>query len=324
MRAVLCRAYGPPETLSLEELPDPVPGPGEVLVEVAFAALNFFDTLIIENRYQLRPDLPFSPGAEFSGRVVATGPGVEGFAPADRVAAYIGWGACRSRVIARADQLIGLPDQLSDEAAAGLMVTYGTSLHALQDRARLQPGETLAVLGSAGGAGLSAVEIGKLLGARVIACASSAPKLALARAAGADDTLDYTQGDLREGLKQLTAGQGVDVLYDPVGGALAEPALRAMAWRGRYLVVGFAAGGIPKLPLNLVLLKGCDVLGVYWGAFTQKQPRQHGHNMRQLFTWAAQGKLNTHACAVFPLALTGAAIRSLADRQAVGKVLVQP
>jgi NADPH2:quinone reductase len=324
MRAVLCRAYGPPESLSLENLPDPVPGAGEVLVEVAFAALNFFDTLIIENRYQLRPDLPFSPGAEFSGRIVATGSGVEGFAPGDRVAAYIGWGACRDQVVVRADQLIGLPDQLSDEAAAGLMVTYGTSLHALQDRARLQPGETLAVLGAAGGAGLAAVEIGKLLGARVIACASSAPKLALARAAGADDTLDYAQNDLREGLKQLTAGQGVDVLYDPVGGALAEPALRAMAWCGRYLVVGFAAGAIPKLPLNLVLLKGCDVLGVYWGAFTQKQARQHGRNTRQIFAWAAQRKLNAQACTVFPLARTGAAIRSLADRQAVGKVLVQP
>ncbi|WP_406854750.1 NADPH:quinone oxidoreductase family protein [Alsobacter sp. KACC 23698] len=323
MRTVLCRAFGPPESLTVEDLPDPTPGPGTVLVDVACTALNFFDTLIIQNRYQVRPELPFSPGAEFAGRVAALGEGVEGFQIGQRVAGYVGYGACRTKVVAPAGRLIPVPDGLPDEVAAGLLVTYGTSLHALQDRARLQPGETLAVLGAAGGVGLAAVELGAILGAKVIACASSADKLALARQHGADETFDYSAGDLKEGLKSLTGGKGVDVVYDPVGGDLSELALRAIAWKGRFLVVGFAAGDIPRIPLNLMLLKGCDVQGVFWGAFADKEPARNAANIRQIFAWAAEGRLKAHASTILPLDQTAQAIRLLADRKATGKVLVR-
>lgn len=324
MKAILVERHGPPDALVLADLPDPVPGPGEVLVRVKAAALNFFDTLIIENKYQFKPPLPFSPGAELAGVVEASGEGVSGWRAGQRVMAYLGWGACRELVLARPDQLLALPDGLSDERAAGLTVTYGTSLHALKDRARLQPGETLAVLGAAGGAGLAAVELGALMGARVIACASSRDKLELALASGAADALDYSTQDLKEGLKSLTGGRGVDVIYDPVGGDLAEAALRSIAWKGRYLVVGFAGGGIPKIPLNLVLLKGCDVQGVFWGAFMDKDPQTHRANMASLVEWAAQGKLSAHVDSVHPLADTPAALRHLASREAKGKVIVTP
>jgi NADPH2:quinone reductase len=253
MKAVLCKTHGPPETLVVEELPDPTPGPGEVVVDVAFASLNFFDTLIIENKYQLKPALPFSPGGELSGRVAAVGEGVQGLEVGDRVAANTGFGACRTKVVVKASRLVPVPDGLADEAAAGLMIAYGTSLYALKNRAELKSGETLAVLGAAGGAGLAAVEIGKALGARVIACASSAEKLDFAKSRGAEMTLDYSVTDLKEGLRELTGGKGADVIYDPVGGDLAEAALRSIAWKGRYLVIGFAAGQIPKFPMNLAL-----------------------------------------------------------------------
>jgi NADPH2:quinone reductase len=324
MRAVLCRDYGPPDRLTVETLPDPAPGPGRVVVEVACAALNFFDTLIIENRYQVRPPLPFSPGAEFAGRIVAVGAGVDPRRVGQRVAAYVGWGACATHVSVPVEKLLPVPDGLSDEAASGLMVTYGTSLHGLLNRARLQPGETLAVLGAAGGVGLAAVEIGKLMGARVIACASSDDKIALALKHGADAGLRYGSEDLKEGLKRLTAGQGVDVVYDPVGGPLAEAALRAIAWKGRFLVVGFASGDIPKLPLNLVLLKGCDVQGVFWGAFADKEPEAHAANVAQLFAWAAEGKISALVSHVLPLERTAEALRIIAGRKATGKVLIRP
>ncbi|MCP8939784.1 NADPH:quinone oxidoreductase family protein [Alsobacter sp. SYSU M60028] len=323
MRAVLCKEFGPPESLVVAELPEPTPGPGEVVVAIAVAALNFFDTLIIENRYQFKPDLPFSPGAEFAGRVVALGKGVRPDWLGARVAGFAGWGACREKLSVAVDRLARIPDGLSDEAAAGLSVTYGTTLHALADRARLRPEETLAVLGAAGGVGIAAVEIGKLMGARVIACASSPEKLEVARRHGADDLLDYAAGDLKEGLRRLTGGAGVDVIYDPVGGALAEAALRSIAWKGRFLVVGFAAGEIPKLPLNLVLLKGCDVQGVFWGAFTEKEPEANAANVAKLLAWAGEGRIATAESAVFPLEETGRAIRLIADRKATGKVLVR-
>ncbi|GGH30083.1 oxidoreductase [Alsobacter metallidurans] len=323
MRAVLCRAFGPPESLVVEELPDPKPGPGQVVVDVACAALNFFDTLIIQNRYQVKPELPFSPGAEFAGRISALGEGVTGLTVGHRVAGYVGYGACRTKVVAPAGRLIPVPDGLSDEAAAGLLVTYGTSLHALQDRAKLQPGETLAVLGASGGVGLAAVELGAIMGARVIACASSPEKLALARQHGATETLDYSREDLKEGLKRLTGGKGVDVVYDPVGGDLSEAALRAIAWRGRFLVVGFAAGDIPRIPLNLMLLKGCDVQGVFWGSFADKEPVQNAVNIRSIFAWAVEGRVKALVSNVLPLAETGQGIRLLADRKATGKVVVR-
>jgi NADPH2:quinone reductase len=324
MKAVLAKAFGGPETLVLEDLPEPRPGPGEVVVEVRAAALNFFDTLIIQGRYQYKPDFPFSPGAEASGIVTALGEGVSGWAEGDRVIAHLGWGACRERVVIKAERLVRIPDGVSDEQAAGLTVTYGTSLHALKDRARLKTGETLAVLGAAGGVGLSAVELGKLMGARVIACASSPDKLDLARRHGADLALDYSAEDLKDGLKRLTESRGVDVIYDPVGGDLAEPALRAIAWEGRYLVIGFAGGEIPKIPLNLLLLKGCDVQGVFWGAFVERDPAGHAANMADLLAWVAQGKLSAHVDAVYPLDRTAEALQVIARREAKGKILVRP
>ncbi len=324
MRALLAKAFGPPETLVVEDVPDPVPGPGEVVIRVRAAALNFFDTLIIENRYQFKPELPFSPSGECAGVIEALGEGVEGFSVGERVSAYLGWGAARERVAAPVERLVRVPDGLSDEAAAGLTVTYGTSLHALRDRARLQPGETLAVLGAAGGAGLAAVELGALMGARVIACASSDDKLELARSHGATLTLNYAQEPLRDGLKRLTDGRGVDVLYDPVGGDLAEPALRSMAWAGRYLVVGFAGGGIPKIPLNLVLLKGCDVQGVFWGAHLDRDPAAHRANMDDLLAWAAAGRLSAHVDATYPLEQASEALGRIARREARGKIVLVP
>ncbi len=323
MRAVLCESFGPPETLVLRDLPDLRPGPGEAVVAVGAAPLNFFDTLIIQNRYQYKPAPPFSPGGEIAGRIVALGEGVEGFSVGDRVAAYVGWGGCRTHVVVPADKLVTIPEGLSDDAAASLLITYGTALHALENRARLRPGETLAVLGAAGGTGLAAVELGALMGARVIACASSEAKLALAKTHGAHDLLDYARENVKDGLKRL-APDGVDVIYDPVGGDLSEPALRALGWKGRFLVVGFAGGGIPNMPLNLLLLKGCDVLGVFWGAFTEKEPAAHRENVGRLFRRALEGGLRVHIGATVGLEDAPAAIRLIADRKAEGKIVVRP
>jgi NADPH:quinone reductase len=324
MKAVLCRAYGPPESLEIADLPVPQPGPGEVLVRVRAAALNFFDTLIIENKYQAKPDLPFSPAAEFCGEIAQLGEGVTSWSQGERVSGYMGWGAARECVVVPADRLVRVPAALSDEQAAGLAVTYGTTIHALVDRAEIKQGETLVVLGAAGGTGIAAVEIGKALGATVIACASSPDKLALAKARGADHVIDYSAENLRERLKELTKGQGVDVLYDPVGGALAEPALRSMGWKGRYLVIGFAAGEIPKIPLNLLLLKGCDIRGVFWGAFCKREPERQAAQMQQLLDWAARGVISAHVDATFPLEETAQALRLIADRKARGKIVVKP
>lgn len=323
MKAILCTHFAGPDELVLQELPDPVAGAGEAVVAVKAAALNFFDTLIIEGKYQVKPAFPFSPASEFSGVVESVGLGVTGLKPGDRVIGNI-QGAARERIAVAADQLIKLPDNLDFDRAAGLTVTYGTSLHALKDRARLRPGETLAVLGASGGVGLAAVELGKLMGARVIACASSAEKLAFAKQHGADEALNYAEEDVKDGLRRLTNGRGADVIYDPVGGPYAEPALRSIAWEGRFLVVGFAAGDIPKLPLNLVLLKGCDVVGVFWGAWTRNNPKGQLDNMAQIVRWAAEGKLSSHVHAVYPLEKTTEAIKSLSDRKVMGKVLLRP
>ena len=323
MQALLCQSYGPPETLTLVDLPDPVAAAGEVIVDVQFAGLNFFDTLIIEGKYQVKPPMPFSPCGEFSGIVSGLGAGTTGFKTGDRVAGYSGYGAARQRLACRADRLVLLPAGLTLEKAAGLIVTYATALHALRQRADLKAGETLAVLGASGGVGIAAVEIGRLMGARVIACASSADKLAFARRAGASEGIDYTTTGLKDELKRLTGGQGVDVVYDPVGGDLTEAALRALAWKGRLLVIGFAAGPIPKIPLNLVLLKGCDVRGVFWGDFIAREPLLHRQNMAQLFDWAASGALDAHVHAILPLAQAAEAMALLTNRQAQGKVLLR-
>ncbi|AWN46235.1 NADPH:quinone oxidoreductase [Methylobacterium terrae] len=323
MKALLCKALGGPEDLVIEDVPDPVPGPGEALVRVSVAALNFFDTLIIAGRYQVKPDLPFSPGAEACGVIEALGPGVEAFRVGERVIVHLGYGACRERVVAPVSGLTRVPEGVSDEQAAGLSVTYGTSLHALQDRANLKPGETLAVLGATGGVGLAAVELGHAMGARVIACASSAEKLDLAKAHGADLTLDYSQEPLRDGLKRLGGEAGIDVVYDPVGGAYSEPALRSLNWKGRFLVVGFAAGEIPRIPLNLALLKGIDIQGVFWGAFLKREPEGHAANQARLLALVREGRLSAKVHGVYPLEEAAAALGILARREAMGKVLLR-
>lgn len=322
-RAILCKQYGPPESLVVEEIADPSPGPGEVAVRVKATALNFFDTLIIQGKYQIKPPFPFSPGAEFAGEVAALGEGATGFKIGQRVAGFMGSGACREMLVAPQSRLVAIPDHLDEVRAAGLFVTYGTSMHALAQRGQVKPGETLAVLGAAGGTGLSAVEIGKLMGARVIACASSDDKLALAREHGADEAINYAAEDLGQRLKQLTAGKGLDILYDPVGDKFAEPALRAMGWGGRYLVIGFAGGEIPKIPLNLVLLKGCDIRGVFWGAFTEREPEAHRMNLDRLLAWAADGKLRAHVDRVYAPEEIAEAMRVLSRREAKGKLVVR-
>lgn len=323
MKAVLCTHFGGPDELALRDLPDPVAGPGEAVVRVRAAALNFFDTLIIAGKYQTKPAFPFSPAAEFAGEVESVGEGVTAVRPGDRVAANIGFGAARQKLAVAADRLVRLPDGLDFERAAGLIVTYGTTLYALKKRAQLRSGETLAVLGAAGGVGLAAVELGKLMGARVIACASSAEKLAFVRQHGADEGINYAEEDLKDALRRVTEGRGPDVIYDPVGGRSTEAALRAIAWGGRFLVVGFAAGEIPKLPLNLVLLKNCDVRGVFWGAWSERDRAGYRAGAEAIFRWCAQGKLSAHVHEVFALAETARALRALAERKTMGKVILR-
>ncbi|KQP76335.1 NADPH:quinone oxidoreductase [Methylobacterium sp. Leaf111] len=323
MKALLCTHLGGPEDLDLADLPDPVAGPGEAVVRITLAALNFFDTLIIAGRYQVKPELPFSPGGEACGVIEALGEGAEGFAVGDRVIVHQKYGTCRELIAVATRHLTPVPAGVSDAQAAGLTITYGTSLHALRDRARLQPGETLAVLGASGGVGLAAVELGAIMGARVIACASSPEKLATAQAHGATMAVDYAAENLREALRTLTAGAGVDVIYDPIGGDYAEPALRSLGWKGRYLVIGFAAGDIPRIPLNLALLKGIDIQGVHWGVFVEREPEAHRANQEQLLAWVAEGRLTAKVHGEYPLADYEEALGILKRREAVGKVLLR-
>lgn len=324
MKACLCKSFGPASSLVIEHVSEPVAGPGEVVVKVEACALNFFDTLIIQGRYQFKPDFPFSPSAEFAGIVDSVGPGVTNVAAGERVMGYMKWGAAREKVLVRADEVIRIPDGVSFDIAAGLAVTYGTTLHAYKDRADLQPGETVAVLGASGGVGQAAVEIASVMGAKVIACASSEDKLAFARSLGADLTIDYSQEPLKERLKELTGGSGADVVYDPVGGAHSEQALRATAWEGRFLVIGFAAGDIPKIPLNIVMLKGVDVLGVFWGAAVERDPDGHRANMTRLLEWVQEGRLKPHVHAVYPLEEIAVALDEIAARKVRGKVILKP
>ncbi len=322
MKAALCKSLDGPEALLIEDIAVPQPGPGEVRIRVTAAALNFFDTLITRGKYQTRPELPFSPSGEVAGVVDALGAGVQGFAPGERVVAYLGYGGAREMVVAKAASVIPVPAGVTDDVAAGVSVTYGTAIHALKDRASLRPGETVAVLGASGGAGLAAVEIASLMGARVIAAASSPEKLAVCREYGAHEIVDYSSGDLKEALRGLTAGKGVDVVYDCVGGPYAEPAIRACAWQGRFLVVGFAAGDIPRLPLNLLLLRGCDARGVFWGESVRRDPAGHRANMIQVLDWVAAGKLTPRIHATYPLADIRDAIAVLDRREATGKVVL--
>lgn len=323
MRALICNQFGPPELLTVGEVETPSPGPGEVAISVYACGVNFPDVLIIQNQYQVKPPLPFSPGGEVTGVVAALGDGAESrFAVGDRVTALTGHGGMAETVCAHAGAVQRAPMTLDRLSAAVLTFSYGTSLHALRDRARLRSDETLLVLGAAGGVGLAAVELGRVLGARVIAAASSSEKLGLCRKHGADDVINYRVEDLRTAVKDLTDGRGADVILDPVGGAFTDAALRSMAWGGRYLVVGFAAGEIPRVPLNLPLLKGFSVVGVYWGSFVARDPAQHQRNMADLTRWCTAGLLRPYVSGTFSLERAGAAIRQLADRRAEGKLVV--
>jgi NADPH2:quinone reductase len=324
MKAVLCKQYGPPESLTFEELPSPRPGPGEAVVSVKAASVNFPDVLIIQNKYQFKPPLPFSPGSELSGVVKEVGPDVTAFKVGDRVMAFTTYGAFADEVQTDASRLLPMPEGMDYPSAAAFLLTYGTSDHALRDRGALQAGETLLVLGAAGGVGLAAIEIGKALGARVIACASSEEKLAVCRQHGADAAINYAAEDLRERIKSLTDGRGVDVVYDAVGGPYTEPAFRSLAWRGRLLVVGFAAGDIPKLPLNLALLKGAAVVGVFWGDFARREPKRFADSVQQLARWFREGKLRPHVSQTFPLRQAAEALKLMAARQVKGKVVLIP
>jgi NADPH:quinone reductase-like Zn-dependent oxidoreductase len=323
VKAILCKEYGPADTLVIEDVPSPVAKGRGVKVRVKAAGLNFPDTLIIEGKYQLKPTLPFSPGGEMSGEVIAVGEKVTRFKVGDRVAGLTGYGAFAEEVIVPEHNLLLLPEGMSDEKAAAFMMVYGTSYYALKQRANIQAGESLLVLGASGGVGRATVELGKAMGARVIAAASSAQKLAVAKAAGADELVNYTEEPLKDAIKRLTNSKGVDVIYDPVGGDYTEQALRAMAWNGRHLIIGFAAGDIPKIPANLMLLKGCSVVGVFWGSFTQREPEASAQNMVDLMKLYAEGKINPKISEVFEFEDYAKALGALTERRATGKVVLK-
>jgi NADPH:quinone reductase len=319
---VLCKQFGPPDSLVVEEVGSPKAGIGEVVIAVKAASLNFPDVLIIQNKYQFKPPLPFSPGSELAGVVKEIGAGVDGWRVGDKVIAFTTYGAFAEEVKTDASRLVPLPEKMDFVTGAAFLLTYATTDHALRDRAAVAAGETLLVLGAAGGVGLAAIEIGKALGARVIACASSEEKLAVCRSHGADATINYATEDLRERIKALTDGRGVDVVYDAVGGPYTEPAFRSLAWRGRHLVVGFAAGEIPKLPLNLALLKGASVVGVFWGDFARREPKRFAESTQQLARWYAEGKLKPHVSQTLPLEKAVEALKLMAARRVMGKLVL--
>jgi NADPH2:quinone reductase len=328
MKALLSRQAGPPESLAIGTVPDPRPAAGEVRICVEACGINFPDVLIIQDRYQFKPERPFAPGGEVAGTIDLVGAGVTEFKTGDRVLAASGWGGLAEQIVIHASKCFRLPQSMSMEEGAAFLVTYGTSHYALKDRARLEPDETLLVLGAAGGVGLAAVELGKAMGARVIGAVSSAAKAAAARERGADATIVYPTGALDRAAQRMlsdqirnVSGGRLDVIYDGVGGEYAEPALRAISWDGRFLVVGFPAG-IPSIPLNLTLLKGCSIVGVFWGSFVERFPEQHRRNIAELFALYEQGKLRPLVSARYPFERGGEAIGHLASRSAVGKVVV--
>ena len=329
MKALLSSSPGGPETLELIEVPEPVPGKGQLLVRVKACAINYPDVLIIEDKYQFKPPRPFAPGGEISGIVEAAGEGVEGWSPGDRIISMLGHGGLAEKVLVDARMALPLPAERSFEEGSALILTYATSIHALLDRGRLKEGQTLLVLGAAGGVGIAAVELGKAYGARVVAAVSSEEKAEAVRAAGADHVLVYPRAPfdkdqskaLAQQFKDAVGPSGADIVYDPVGGDYAEPALRSIAWEGRYLVVGFPAG-IPKLPLNLTLLKSCDVCGVFWGAFAARDPAANAAHIQTLFRLWEEGKIAPHVSRTWPLAEGGQAIAHMAARKAIGKLVV--
>ncbi len=324
MRAVVCSEFGPPEALRVEDVDVKEPRKGQVRIAVEAAGVNFPDTLVIAGKYQIKPPMPFIPGGEIAGRIAAVGEGVTDFVPGDPVMALLlQQGGFAEEVVVPASTVLKRPETMSAQAAAGFTMTYGTSMHALKQRAQLQPGETLLVLGAGGGVGLTAVEIGKVMGARVIAAASSAEKLEAARQAGADELINYSTQDLRTRLKEITGKAGVDVVYDPVGGDLFEQALRSTGWNGRALVVGFAAGDIPTIPTNLTLLKGCAILGVFWGSFRMREPEKDAANFSELFKWVEEGKIKPSVSRSYTLEEAPLALRDLMERRVIGKVVLE-
>ncbi len=324
MKAVLCKVYGPPESLVLEDVEPLKPGRGQVVIGVKACGVNFPDTLIIQGKYQFKPPLPFSPGSEVAGVVKEIGAGVEHVNVGDRVIAFTGHGGFAEEVLTEAARLIPMPKGMDFTTASAFVLTYGTSHYALKDRAQLKPGETLLVLGAAGGVGLAAVEIGKVMGARVIAAASSDEKLEVCKQHGADEVINYSSEDLRERVKELTRGEGVDVVYDPVGGNYSEAALRDMAWGGRFLVIGFTTGQIPRIPLNLTLLKGCSIIGVFWGSFTARNPKRNQEHLQELLTWFTTGKIKPLILATYPLNRAADALNDMMNRKVTGKVVLLP
>lgn len=324
MKTVVCKAWGPPESLVVEDIPGLVAAPGKVVIGVRAASVGFPDTLIIQNKYQTQPELPFTPGSEVAGVVKAVGSGVEGWKAGDRVYAQTGYGGYAEEVLTEPDRLLAIPDAMDFASAASLGSAYGTAYYALTERGNLRSGETLLVLGAAGGVGLAAVEIGKALGAKVIACASSEDKLAVCRQHGADETIDYATEDLRARVKAITKGNGLDVVIDPVGGRYSELALRDMAWGGRLLVIGFTAGEIPKVALNLPLIKGCSVIGVWWGGLSRRDPARRREIVAELGRWFNAGKIKPHVSATFPLERAADALNALIQRKAAGRVVLTP
>jgi NADPH2:quinone reductase len=322
MKALLCTAWGGPEALGIGELPSPSPGSGDILVGIRACGLNFADTLMIQGKYQERPDFPFSPGLEIAGEVLETGSGVDDFAPGDRVIALCGHGGLAERVVVASGNAVHLPQGMDFVTAAGFAVVYGTAHVGLERRARLQPGEVLLVHGAAGGVGLAAVEVGRRMGATVIATASSEEKLALAKAHGAQHGINYREENFRDRVKALTDGRGADVIFDPVGGEVFDQSIRCINWEGRLLVIGFASGTIPDLPVNLTLVKNMSVVGVYWGAYRKRDSAVLQQSWQQLLEWFAEGALSPHISATYPLAQTPAALTSLMERRATGKVVV--
>lgn len=323
-KAVVCHTLGTPEQLRYEDFAVGPMTPNSVRIAVEAAGVNFPDTLIIQGLYQFKPAVPFVPGSEVAGRVLEVGERVKHVKPGDAVAAFVPHGAFAAQVVAAGEAVVPLPPGMPMSEAAGFPMIYGTSYHALVQRAQIRAGETLLVLGAAGGVGLAAVQLGKLLGARVIAAASSPEKLAVCREAGADEVIDYTRESLKERVKALTKGHGADVIYDPVGGALAQECFSCINWNGRYLVVGFAAGTIPEIATNRLLLKGAAAVGVFWGAFIAREPQVNAANFRQLFAWYAEGKLRPHVSRQYPLADAAQALRELMERRAVGKLVLVP
>ena len=322
MKAVLCKSYGPPESLVVEDAPSPPLEAGQVRIAVHACGVNFPDTLIIENKYQFKPPLPFSPGGEISGVVMEVAGDVTNVKAGDKVIGMCGWGGYAEELVMPARKVVPMPDGFDFPTAAAFTLTYGTSYYALKQRANLKKGESLLVLGASGGVGLSAVEIGKAFGARVVAAASTDEKLAVCKAHGADEVINYTTEDLRARAKELGGKAGFDVIYDPVGDKFAEPALRAIGWEGRYLVIGFAAGEIPKIPLNLVLLKSCQIVGVFWGAFTERDPQENFQNLDEMAEMVRNGTLKPHISATYPLEQAAQALNDMKARKVTGKVVL--